>query len=481
MNRSIAILLVAWAAAACGNVKGEGNDTDTDGADAPEIDVPAEPDAGDVPDDAVPDPDAGDPPGDEGGGGCVPGPPTTFADGVTWSRDLHVGASHEYATLSAAAAAAGPGDRIVVHSGSYAGEYVSGLQGTASQPIGIVAASGETPPVFGSSGTGLQLSDPVYVLVEGIVVDDCTDNGMNIDDGGDYSTPAGPIVIRNVTIRDVGPSGNHDGLKMSGVDDFVVYGNTIETWGDGGSGIDMVGCHDGLIVGNTLRHTASLSDANGVQAKGGCRNVEIRGNLFENPGSRGVNMGGSTGDDYFRPLGIGYEASEIVVIANVFVGSGAPAAFVGCEGGCLFGHNTIYRPETWVVRILNERPDLVAETRDGRFLYNIVVVDSALRTFINVGPDTDPSTFTFDGNLWYHLDDSSFTMGDIPNDAGLTITQTNALVQQDPLFGDASSGNFTLGTGSPAVGQAGALAERELDFEEKCYADPAALGAIEQE
>jgi len=242
----------------------------------------------------------------------------------------------------------------------------------------------------------------------------------------------------------------------------------------------MVGCHDGLIAGNRFEHTAGLDGNTGVQAKGGCRNVEIRGNLFLNAGARGVTMGGSTGDPYFRPVGVGYEASDIRVIANVFVGCQAAAAFVGCEDACLFAHNTVVLPEHWVWRIVNERPDIVPETRDGRVLFNIVVVGSSLGTFINIGPDTDPASFVFDGNLWFNEDDPGFTMDGIPNDAGLSIPQTGAVVQQDPLLADPASEDFSLGDGSPAIGRAGSLPERGLDYEEKCYADPASLGAVER-
>ncbi|MBW2263584.1 MAG: right-handed parallel beta-helix repeat-containing protein [Deltaproteobacteria bacterium] len=478
MRRYLIVVLVGAALACCGGVKSD--ERDADAGDALEMDGTSDLPGEDVPAEGPSDPVSEDAAGEDGTGECEGGPPETFVDGFAWVRDLHVGPGQDHATVSAAAAVAGPGDRIVVHSGDYDGEYVSGLQGTESQPIGIVGAAGESAPVFRDSVNGLQLSNARWVLIEGIVVDSCTGNGINLDDGGDYATPAGPIVVRGVTIRDIGPTGNHDGLKMSGVDDFVIYGNTFERWGDGGSGVDMVGCHDGLIAGNTFTHTSDTIGANGVQAKGGCRNVEVRGNLFTHAGSRGVNMGGSTGDEFFRPLGIGYEASDIVVIANVFVGTQAPAAFVGCEDACLFAHNTVYRPARWTLRILNERPDLVTETRGGRVMFNIFVVDSALGTFVNIGPDTDPGSFTFDGNLWFDLDDPTFTMDTVPNDAGATLTQTNAIVQDDPLFGGAGSGDFTLQAGSPAVAQAGSLAERGLDYEEKCYEAPASLGAIEQ-
>jgi hypothetical protein len=71
-------------------------------------------------------------------------------------------------------------------------------------------------------------------------------------------------------------------------------------------------------------------------------------------------------------------------------------------------------------------------------------------------------------------------MTGIPNDAGLTLAQTDALVQQDPRFVDATGEEFHLEADSPAVGHAGALAERTVDFDERCYADPASLGAFER-
>ena len=450
---------------------------DATGADA-DADVPAEADADagtDVPAEAEAEAGA-----DDGGGTCTGGPPAMFDDGFAWLRELHVGAGRDYATLADAARVAVPGDRIVVHAGRYGSAYLANLQGTAAQPIAIVAAAGEAPPVFGDAGTALQLVDPAWVVLDGLVVENCTDNGINIDDGGDYATPAGPVVVRNVEIRDIGPSGNRDGLKLSGLDRFVIYRSRFLRWGAGGSGIDMVGCHDGLISGNTFEHTPGNTEANAVQAKGGSRNVEVRGNLLRHVGARGVNLGGSTGDAYFRPLGIGYEASDIRVLANVFVGSQAPVAFVGCEDACLVAHNTIVRPERWVLRILNERPDIMPLTKDGRFHHNIVVVDAALRTFANVGADTDPASFAFTGNLWFHADDAGFTMTGIPNDAGVTLAQTDALVQQDPRFTDGGAEDFHLAADSPAVGRAGPLAERTVDFDERCWADPASLGAFER-
>ena len=45
-------------------------------------------------------------------------------------------------------------------------------------------------------------------------------------------------------------------------------GADIRSCGTGGSGIDMVGCHRGVIQSNVFRHTDFVGST-GVQAKGG--------------------------------------------------------------------------------------------------------------------------------------------------------------------------------------------------------------------
>src|SRR6185503_2470517 len=105
-------------------------------------------------------------------------------------------------------------------------------------------------------------------------------------------------VLRRVIVRDVGSDGNHDGVKLSGLDDFKVEECTVERWGKRGSAIDMVGCHQGVIRGCTIRE-GDETGANGVQMKGGSRDISLRACRFENAGGRAVNLGGSTGLPYF--------------------------------------------------------------------------------------------------------------------------------------------------------------------------------------
>jgi hypothetical protein len=308
------------------------------------------------------------------------------------------------ATLRAALREAGPGTRIVIAAGRYQpGVLVRNLQGTAGQPVVIEGADPKDPPVFEGGSVAWQLSDCAYVTMRNISVRRQRHNGINIDDGGTFDTPSHHIVLEDLRVAEIGPKGNYDGIKLSGVDDFVVRRSTVEGWG--GQAIDMVGCHRGLIGDCTFRGRPGFSQDTGPQTKGGCSDITIRGCFFAGAGGRAVHLGGSTGMNYFRPKGALYEAKNIRVEGCVFVGSDAPVAFTGVDGA-VFRYNTIYRPTRWVLRILQEtRAPGFAPCRNGRFEHNLIVFRRGeLNAMVNVGPNTQPETFTFADNWWYCQD-----------------------------------------------------------------------------
>jgi hypothetical protein len=317
------------------------------------------------------------------------------------------------AEFRSAMAAAKPGTRVLLASGNYGGGfYFSNLRGEEKHPIIIAAADPKQPPVFRDSNAGMHLSNPAYVELHNLVFTKLAHNGINIDDGGGTTNASAQgIVLRGLRISDVGGDGNHDGIKLSGIWDFRVIGCTIERWGiRGGSAIDMVGCHRGVIEGNTIRHNPEPQNCSGVQGKGGTSEVVIRRNRFEDAGGRAVNIGGSTGLKFFRPpLGEGgkhAEARNLRVEGNTFVGSSTPVAFVGVDGAAV-RFNTIERPGRWVLRILQETkaPDFVP-CRNGEFSDNTIVFDSArwAEGGVNIGAGTAPETFKFARNWWYCAD-----------------------------------------------------------------------------
>jgi hypothetical protein len=355
-----------------------------------------------------------------------------------------------------AVAEATPGTRVLLAPGEYAGGFhFANLRGETNRPIVIAAADSAKPPVI--KGDGIQFSDPTFVELRDLVFAGWSGNGLNIDDGGSFDTPARGIVLHHLIVTNANLSGNRDGIKLSGVDDFRVENCTIEGWGTGGgSGIDMVGCHRGLIVSNLFRHTDSVGST-GVQCKGGTSEIRIQRNRFENAGGRGVNIGGSTGLQFFRPpLAEGAEHAEarnIRVEGNTFIGCGAPVAFVGVDGAVV-RFNTIYRPKRWALRILQENnATRFVPSRNGEFTDNVVVFHSSewASGGVNIGANTAPQTFKFARNWWYCLDEPSRSQPQLP------MRETDGVYGQPVKFRDAANGDLRIASDGPAL-KAGAEA-----------------------
>ncbi|HET6410013.1 MAG TPA: right-handed parallel beta-helix repeat-containing protein [Chthoniobacteraceae bacterium] len=313
--------------------------------------------------------------------------------------------------LRAALRGAKPGTQLVLAAGSYTGGfYAGGLRGEPGKPIVIKAADPSSPPVFTDAKTGLHLSGPAHVELKHLTFRGLSDNGLNIDDGGNADQLAQHISLDQLVFEAIGSRGNQDAIKLSGIADFRVIDCVIKQWGTGGgSGIDMVGCHRGVISGNAFAHNRA-PNCTGVQCKGGTSDITIRQNQFEDAGGRAVNIGGSTGLQFFRPkLKDGEEHAEarnIVVEGNTFTGSMAAVAFVGVDGAKV-QFNTIKIPERWALRILQEtkNPGFVA-CRNGEFTDNLVIFESQKwgEGGVNIGAGTAPETFKFARNWWYCID-----------------------------------------------------------------------------
>jgi len=423
-----------------------------------------------------------------GNGGNPPAPPVVppgsngnfpiaFDVGLTYSRDLYVNAGASpggngsvgapFQTIGAAVAQATPGTRIRISAGTYGaiGSF-SNVQGLATAPIALIA-EGTVIVDTGRTGLALQLTDPRYVVLQGITIQNTAPHGINIDDGGSYATPGEYVVLRGMTFRNIGTGGNNDCLKLSGINRFYLEGNTF-TGCNQGEAIDMVGCHNGVISGNLFYDLP----VNGIQTKGGSADVLIHGNRFINISQRSINAGGSTGAQYYRPSNTSHEALRIQMIANIFERTGStPVAFVGC-GDCVFSNNTVTQPGTYLARILEENVTL-GPGSGGYFINNIIMLNTNARgAVVNVGSGTQPSSFTFGSNLWYSLDNPSYTG---PVLGGGVPAESGSLVQQNPLL-DA---NLRPQAGSPAL-NAGRAVPGGLagDFDRAAYSSPPALGAF---
>jgi hypothetical protein len=160
----------------------------------------------------------------------------TFADNLKPTNHLPVAVNGSdingdgspdspYATITHAVRQATPGTAIVVHAGVYPGGiYLAGVSGTASAPIWIGGAAGESRPVIEGGGEGIHFSRGRYVVLHDLEVRNATQNGINFDDGGDYSNPlaAHHIIFERLYIHD-NPSSSTPGLPAPESDG--IYGH----------------------------------------------------------------------------------------------------------------------------------------------------------------------------------------------------------------------------------------------------------------
>ncbi len=350
---------------------------------------------------------------------------------------------------------ASPGTRILLAPGIYAGgNYFRNVRGEPGKPIVIAAEDPDRPPVFRGSSECLHFSQVAFLEIADLRLEHARINGLNIDDGGKCTEPSHHVVLRRLAIQDIGDKGNNDGIKLSGVVDFRVEECRIERWGTGGgSALDLVGCHRGVIAKNQFRHT-DTQGSTGVQAKGGSSRILIRQNRFENAGGRAVNLGGSTDLPFFRPplteIGERAEARDIRVEGNTFIGGGTPVAFVGVDGAVV-RFNTIIHPTRWALRILQEtRSPGFVPSRRGLFLHNLIVFHSSgwAEGGVNVGSETAPETFRFAGNWWFCADHPDQSRPRLP------VAETEGAYGVPPLFRDPGVGDFRVefAPGQPAAG-----------------------------
>jgi hypothetical protein len=379
-------------------------------------------------------------------------------------------------TIRRGIALARPGTAVRIHPGTYpGGTYVDDLEGTAQAPIWIGGVPGAARPVIEGTAEALHLTRARYVIVHDLEVRGATGNGINADDGGAVDRPglAAFLLFRDLDIHDIGTGGNQDCLKLSGIHDFQVLDSTFRRCGAGGSAIDHVGCHRGLLARNVIE-----GGNTGIQAKGGSADLEMRWNTFRDVAERALNLGGSTGFEFFRPplstTSENAEARGLRAIANVFVGGGTPFAFVGCVG-CSALHNTVIDPERWLMRILQETVSdgtyEFAPTRGGVLQNNLFhFARGTIRTHLNVGAGTAPETFVFASNLWYAHDGPAGSMPALP------APETGGVYGEDAgISGDAPA----IPVSSPATGAGSTVAGVQGDIQGRCYGVPPTVGAFE--
>lgn len=383
-----------------------------------------------------------------------------------FSKQFDVCVSCDYKTLESVAKMVSPGDTIIVSGTLTKGEQLDNLKGSYENWIYIIGKNGAK---FEGGNTAIQFSDCEYIQISDLIIEGQLLNGMNIDDAGSYDTPTHNIKITNCTFRNMKGVGNNDLLKLSGFENFEITNCTFLNGSPAGSGIDMVGCHNGLIAGNHFENLGS----NSIQAKGGTRDIRITRNIFVDGGNRAVNIGGSTGLAYFRPQDSKTESQDMYVYSNIFVGGECAVAYVGTVNSHVF-NNTIIGSRKWVFRILQETvdEDRFLSCGDNCFNNNIVLLDNNLSNTVNIGPNTRPESFEFESNLWYHINNLTWNHN-------LPVKEKNGIMGQNPNLEIKYGYEVYPSQNSPAVNKGKHLNELTLDFESIPFATEPTIGAFE--
>jgi hypothetical protein len=344
------------------------------------------------------------------------------------AADRIVGTTAEF---SAVLSAATTGDVILLRPGIYRG----GHSRSELRQVTIRSLDPQNLAIFEGGATAIHLSDAQQVTIQDLEFRNQTGNGLNIDDGGSFETPSTDITLRNLTVRDIAAPGNRDGIKLSGVTRFLIDGVRVRDWGTGGSAVDMVGCHHGLIQNSLFAHTNAAFAGTTLQPKGGSKDITFRANRIELPrgAGRAVQAGGSTGAPFFRFIDgdSNYEASEIVAEGNVIIGGLSAFSWVNIDGG-VFHHNFVHRPGNWVARILNENQgNPIVDSQNGRLNDNRIVFNDVANEFstaVNVGAETVPSSYSFARNRWLNL----------ANPAPASSRPTLPTAEEDGIYGETA-------------------------------------------
>lgn len=388
---------------------------------------------------------------------------------VGYSRQLHVGANQTYVHPGLLQGLLKAGDTVLLHGGSYTGTFfLTDVIGSSANPIVFKAFQSEAA-IFSGGTESFHFSDAAYIVIQDLIFERQTGNGMNIDDAGTFATPSHHITIKNCIFRNTNASGNNDMLKLSGIDDFEISNCTFTNGATGGSGVDMVGCHRGLFIRNTFSNQGS----NSIQIKGGSEQITITQSKFTNGGARALNIGGSTGLEFFRPQNAKFEAARVFVYANVFEGGETPFAFVGAIHSKVY-NNTIINPDRWAMRILQETVDASRFEPCGKdsVINNIFILKSSTGTEVNIGPNTAPATFFYSNNIWYKENNASWS-----GPSSLPVSDKNQIVG-NPMINTLT---YKISAQSNAYKKGLFISNLYADYYNKNYLNPPSIGVAEIE
>ncbi|HET9316332.1 MAG TPA: Calx-beta domain-containing protein, partial [Vicinamibacteria bacterium] len=183
------------------------------------------------------------------------------------TRNCAGGTDLGYRTIAGAAAAAVPGETVLLRAGTYAERLVPPASGTAAQPITYTRYQSEVATISGSAfDPAVDLTGRSYLVLDGLRVTDVV--------GWVRAVNAHYNVIRNSTFQRATGSGTRAGVKFIDSTYNRIENNTIE---DGNDSLMLIHSDRNVVQSNTFRRARHSL----WTILCGNRNV-VRGNSFHN-------------------------------------------------------------------------------------------------------------------------------------------------------------------------------------------------------
>lgn len=399
--------------------------------------------------------------------------PPHWAASFTPTRTLHVdplavaggtppdgSATNPFMTISAAAAAATPGTRILLAPRSYGTVTLTDLHGSATAPIWIEGPV--TAPRATFTGTNaIHLVRPQYVVLQHLDFTSLSGDAINADDGGQSMFGA----AHHLAMVDIKSTSVNTTFQLTGVTDVAIYDSTLVS---GSRGVQLVGVHRAVVARLAM---TSLSYSS-FQAAGGSRDIVLRQSRITTDGNRAVWIGGSSTENEFRPLlaaADNYEARDVRIFNNFIDGDVAAITCSSCTDA-LIANNRITGTLSYVVRVINEHMSALnghAFPMPG----TLRVIGNAIEVTTNpygtrMESNTTCAACEYSHNLWLEIDNP------IDSTPPLPVTETNS------IYGVAS-GYDALGrlcAGGAAIGAGPTLPEVTGTFAGACRATPRSIG-----
>jgi hypothetical protein len=397
----------------------------------------------------------------------------TFADGKSPGSTLHVqagaaaggdgSAGKPFDTLLAAMKVAQPGTEIRVSGALPAETYTTGVKGTAAAPIWI---TGEPGAKIGP----LTLEQAGYVIVQDLEIAGSA-NGHVL-----HFFSADHLLFRRLDIHDAGLSS----VKGSQATDVHFEDCDISDAGklSGYPLFDYVGVNGSHIVRTQFHDSPGVM----LMLKGGTSDLFFAWNEVhhQTQGGNVLELGESTGPQYFQPIDAAFEGVRLVAFANLLHDlAGPPVSFQGCKD-CAAVHNTIWNTTgPQLVRFLPGAAGMnsgaTTSLSEGcRFAGNIVVGGQANGASLNADPGHHGPGNVLDYNVFLKPGSLDW-WGDIAQDTA------HSTYDQDPKLSSAGvPGDVALvdGKGPPDLGLLPFAAAFVRDYAGNCLTMPTDIGAF---